>query len=162
MSSPIDVSGLGNLFENGVANIKKVIDDNQGSLHCGRLKAIYTEDEILPLTPSVAILFQGFDNDLRSASDMVRRNYTFNLNYDIWYYHSELDKNVRRSEITSVLWQLVNMFMTNVMVNCFAPKLGCVVSGGTYRPRLRGGGVIMASAVFTLTIRVLWSIQNAQ
>ncbi len=162
MASPIDISGLNNLYLNGLENIKLIIDDNQGSLKCGRLKAIYTEDVVLPLTPSIAILFTGSENVLRSASNLTRRNYTMNLSYDLWYYHSELNDNTRREEITEVLWQIVNVLMTNTTLNNFAPKLGSVVEVATFRPRMRDGGVIMASALIVLTVYKLYSIANAQ
>lgn len=162
MANPIDVSGLNNLYLNGLENIKKVIDDNQSGLKCGRLKQIYTEDEILPLTPSIAILFTGSENVLRSASNLTRRFYTMNLSYDLWYYHSELNDNTRREEITEVLFQIVHILMTYTTLNSFVPKLGSVVEVATFRPRMRGGNVIMASALIVLTAYKLYSIENAQ
>ncbi len=159
----IDIAGLQNLFENGLENIKKVIEDNQSSFKTpGRLKEIYTEDEILPLTPSMAVLFTSAENELRSASGLSRLKYTMNLHYDLWYYHSELNDNTRREEITEILWQITNVLMVNTTLNCFVPKLGSVVEVATYRPRLRGGGVIMASALITLVAYKLYTINNAK
>ena len=158
----IDIAGFQNLFANGLENIKKVIEDNQSSLKCGRLKQIYSDDVVLPLTPSIAIMFTGSEQTLRSASNLTRLNYKMDLRYDLWYYHSELNDNTRREDITEILWQITSVLMVNTTLNCFVPKLGSVVEVATYRPRMRGGGVIMASALITLVAYKLHTINNAK
>jgi len=105
MAAPINISGKNNFIQDGVANIKKVIEDNKSSIS-ERIKEIYTDDILLPITPSVAIVFSSANNDLRSASLMSRRNYTYHLHYDIWYYHSEIDESTKINHVTEVGWQI--------------------------------------------------------
>lgn len=156
---PIDVSGMGNVFRNGQENIAQVIED-----YLRRpldLRDIYFEDVAKPRAPSIAILFDGSDNVLRSASDMRRRHYTLNLRYDLWYYHAEMNDSVRRSVVTEKMWEIANVFIKHTTLNCFCPKLGSVVEVVRYRPRMVGNDVIMASALITITAYKLYSEKNA-
>ena len=158
--SEINISSKDNLFENGVANIKNVLENNNLESILGwKLKQIYDEDISLPETPSVAVLFDSSRMQLREASNLTRRRYTYNLRYSIWYYHSELDANFRHKEITWRMWQLANILNVNVTLNGFVPSLGSEVEVVRFRPRMTYGGVIMASALIELVAKKLCTIE---
>lgn len=154
----INWAGQGNFIRDGVRNIKQVIEDNKNSLST-RINDIYTEDIMLPNTPSVAIVFNRMRYDLRSASLRARRNYTFHLFYDIWYYHSELSENVKHEHVSELGWEISMLFVTDITINCFVPKLGCEVEFVRYRPRLRGNKVI-ASALVSLVAHKLKQVNE--
>jgi len=159
MTAPISISGKENFIQDGVANIKKVIEDNKSSFN-ERIKKIYTDDILLPETPSVSIVFNSASNDLRSASAMSRRNYTYHLRYDIWYYHSEISENTKINHLTEIGWQIAQLFLNNISINCFVPKLGCEIEIVRYRPRLKGGKLI-ASVQISLVAHKLLRITDS-
>lgn len=156
----IDVSGFCNLFENGVANIKQVVEDNKSSLTVN-LKEVYDEDVALPITPSVAVAFDSSTSVLRAAHALSRRRKTYDMRFEVWYYHSELNENVRRKQVTEVAWQINNIFEDNITLNGFVPKLGSTVEVVAYRPRIRSGKII-ASALIVIVARKLVLYQNVK
>jgi hypothetical protein len=159
LPTPLDISGHGNIYQNGVENIKQVMEDNKSSLYV-TLKEIYDDDVVLPLTPSVAIMFDSAGTTLRAASGFHRRSYTISLRYDLWYYHSELKQDTKREHVVQIAWQIQNIYMVNTSLNGFVPKLASMVETVRYRPRLRSG-TIFASALISIIAQKLCTIEDA-
>lgn len=143
---PINVSGFDNLFENGVENIVKLIHENKSSIKVN-LADIYDDDILLPATPSVAVMFDSATPNLRAAHLTSRRRYTYDIRFDVWYYHSELNENVKRKHVTEIAWQLFEIFQINNTLHGFVSKLGSNVEVIRYRPRLRSGKIFAAALI---------------
>lgn len=155
-----DDSSLDNIGEVGVKKIIEILRANRSVLGW-HVKEYYSDDAELPRTPSVAILYEGLSQDLRSASNFTRRNYTFDLRFSIWYYHSEIEAHTKRSEIMRRANQIANILLQNSSLDGFAPKLGSTVEVVTYRPRMSYSGAIMASALIQLVAKVLCTVQSS-
>lgn len=162
MAQPLehDAFGLENMGETGVKKIISVIRDNRSSLGWSP-RDFYEEDGEIPRTPSISVLYEGLNQDLRSASNFVRRNYTFDLRYSIWYHHSEINAHTKRSEVMRRANQLTTILLQNASLDGFAPKLGSTVEVAMYRPHMTYGGTIMASALIQLVARVLCTVQSS-
>ena len=152
----IDILGENSLYRNAVANCVKVLKDNFTSETGRKLKQIYDEDVYLPQTPSISVLAVGSDDVLRTAQNMTQKRYTIGIGLEVWYYHADLTEEVKRNEITYILWEINFLLKKYVTLNGFVPKLGCEVSGARWVPQARGDR-IYAAGVISLVAKKLFT-----
>jgi hypothetical protein len=152
----IDVLGENSLYRNAVKNCVKVLKDNFTSETGRTIKQYYDEDVYRPITPSIAVLTVGSDDELRTVQNMTQMRYTINIGMEVWYYHADLTEEVKRNEITYILWEINFLLKKYVTLNGFVPKLGVEVSGARWVPQKRGNR-IYAAGVISLVAKKLFT-----
>lgn len=152
----IDFMGEGNLYRNAVLNCIEVLKNNMVSETGREIKQFYEEDVNSPITPSIAVLASDSDDEMRASQNLSRIRYTINIGLEVWYYHSDLTEEVKRNEITYILWEINSLLKKNITLNGFVPKLGVIVAGARWAPRLKGERTL-AGGVISLIARKLYT-----
>jgi len=143
----INVQGENSLYRNAVKNCVQVLKDHFTPETGRTVKQYYDEDIYLPKTPSIAVLAVGSDDELRSVQNMSQMRYTINIGLEVWYYHADLTEEVKRNEITYILWEINFLLKKYVTLNGFVPKLGIEVSGARWVPVSRGDRIYAAGVI---------------
>jgi len=143
----IDVLGENSLYRNAVKNCIQVLKDNFTAETGRTIKQFYEEDVYLPQTPSISVIAVGSNDDLRTVQNMTQMRYTINIGLEIWYFHADLTEEVKRNEITYILWEINFLLKKYVTLNGFVPKLGVEVSGARWVPQARGEKIYAAGVV---------------
>lgn len=145
--------GSDNLYTNAVLNcieiLKKFPDETGRSI-----KEYYTEDVMNPITPSFSVIVSGSEDIMRATQNMSRIRYTVQIPLDVWYFHCDLTSEVKRNEITYILWEVNKLFKKYITLNGFASKLGTETTGVRWVPQVRGNR-ILAGGVVHLLVKAL-------
>jgi hypothetical protein len=155
----IDLGDKGNVLDNAIANIEEIFNLYQFS-ECGlRLSKIYTEDIRVPTSNTVSIDIEGVEasREGRAISGFQQHRYNLYITVAVWYYHEELDANVRKKDVQDILWKITKMFMKHTTCNGFVNKLGTEVLGTEYLPR-RFENKVMAGGVVRLRLTKLYTV----
>ena len=155
----IDLGDKGNVLDNAIANIEEIFNLYQFS-ECGlRLSKIYTEDIRVPTSNTVSIDIEGVEasREGRAISGFQQHRYNLYITVAVWYYHKELDANVRKKDVQDILWKITKMFMKHTTCNGFVNKLGTEVLGTEYLPR-RFENKVMAGGVVRLRLTKLYTV----
>jgi len=154
----IDFMGENNLYRNAVKNCIQVLKDNFTSETGRKVTTYYEEDVLNPNTPCLVVNALSSEDVMRSSQNMTQIRYTINIGMEIWYFHGDLTEEIKRNEITYILWEINYILKKNITLNGFVPKLGVEVRGARWLPQARGnrilaGGVIslVAKKLFTTT-----------
>ena len=161
MARDIDLGDKGNILDNASANIEELFNLYQKD-ECGlRLSKIYSEDIRVPVSNSVAIDIEGVEasREGRAISGFNQHRYTLYITVAVWYYHEEMNPDVRKKEIQNILWKIAKMFMNHTTCNGFCNKLGTEVLGTEYLPR-RFDNKIMAGGVVRLRLTKLYTVTS--
>jgi hypothetical protein len=156
----IDFRGEDNLYRNAVRNCIQVLKDNFSARTGRHIRHYYEEDMSNPGTPSVAVLVVSSEDTLRESQALSQMRYTINIGLEVWYYHADLTEEVKRNEITYILWEINDLLKQNITLNGFVPKLGVEVLGARWVPRKFSTRVV-AGGVITLIAKKLLTITNA-
>lgn len=156
----IDFRGDDNLYRNAVRNCIQVLKDNFNRRTGRHIRQYYEEDVSNPVTPSVAVLVSASEDQLRESQALRQMRYTINIGMEVWYYHADLTEEVKRNEITYILWEINDMLKQNITLNGFVPKLGVEVMGARWVPR-KFSTKVVAGGVITLVAKKLLTITNA-
>lgn len=147
--------GKDNLYYNAVINCIEVL--KKFPEETGRtIRNYYTEDVMNPITPCFSVLVTGSDDILRTSQNMSRMRYTVQIPLDIWYFHCDLTSEVKRNEVTYILWEVNKLLKKNITLNNFASKLGIEITGGRWVPQVRGNR-ILAGGVINLLVKALFT-----
>jgi len=155
----IDLGDKGNVLDNAIANIEEIFNLYQFS-ECGlRLSKIYTEDIRVPTSNTVSIDIEVVEasREGRAISGFQQHRYNLYITVAVWYYHEELDANVRKKDVQDILWKITKMFMKHTTCNGFVNKLGTEVLGTEYLPR-RFENKVMAGGVVRLRLTKLYTV----
>ncbi len=142
--------GENNHYRNAVLNCIQVLKDNMPRI--GRkMKEYYEEDILNPICPSMAVIVENSEDEMRSTQAFVHVRYTIDIGLQVWYYHEDLTEETKRNEITYILWEINKLLKENITLNGFVPHMGLEVRGARWSPRIRGdrmlaGGVIILVA----------------
>jgi len=152
----IDFRGEDNYFRNAVLNcievLKKFPDENNR-----RIRKFYEEDVVTPITPCFVVIATGSKDEMRASQNLSRIRYTIHINLEIWYYHADLTEEIKRNEITYILWEVSDLLKRNITLNGFVPKLGSEITGTRWVPQARGNK-ILAGGVINLLVKKLCTI----
>jgi hypothetical protein len=159
MARDIDLGDKGNILDNATANIEELFKLYQNEELGIRLSKIYNEDIRVPVAKSVAIDIEGVEasRENRAISGFIQHRYTLYITVAVWYYHEEMDVDVRKKDVQNILWKIAKMFMNHTTCNGFVPKLGTEVLGTEYLPR-RFDNKIMAGGVVRLRLTKLYTV----
>lgn len=147
--------GEDNYYVNAVKNcievLKKFPEEN------GRtIRNYYEEDVANPITPCFCVTIVGSKDEMRATQALSRMRYTINIGMQVWYYHADLTEEVKRNEITYILWEINDLLKRNVTLNGFVPKMGIEVSGVKWYPQIKGSRVL-AGGVLEVVAKKLYS-----
>ncbi len=151
----INFRGENNYFKNAVLNCVQVLK-NFSKEHKIEIKNYYEEEVANPICPAFVVLVSGSNDELRTSQNLSQMRYTININLEIWYLHADLTEEVKRNEITYILWEVSDYLKKNVTLNGFVPKLGINVTDVRWIPHERGSRVL-AGGVINVVARKLYS-----
>ena len=147
----IDDRGENNLYRNAVLNLKEVLKNNFYNETGRKLREIYEEDVLNPITPSVSILVVDSKDIMREANAFTSLRYTINIGMEVWYYHADLTEETKRNEITYILWEINKMLKKYITINGF----GNEVLGARYVASQKGNRIV-AGGVISLLAKKLY------
>lgn len=151
----IDFKGQDNYYRNAVLNcievLKKFDEENTR-----KIKKYYEEEVLNPICPCFIVVATSSNDVMRASQNLSRIKYTINIGLEIWYFHADLTEEVKRNEITYILWEINHLLKRNITLNGFVPKLGIEVSGARWVPQARGSRVL-AGGVISLIAKKLYS-----
>lgn len=151
----IDFRGQDNYYRNAVLNcievLKKFDEENTR-----KIKKYYEEEVLNPVCPCFVVVATSSNDVMRAAQNLSRIKYTINIGLEVWYWHADLTEEVKRNEITYILWEINHLLKRNITLNGFVPKLGIEVSGARWVPQQRGSRVL-AGGVISLIAKKLYS-----
>jgi hypothetical protein len=145
----------GNYFSDSVENICEILrreqrEDTDSKLkYISRLTDVLNDDVIIiPKPPCITVSFGGWEEVIHTIGQKnVTVEYIVELN--IFYYHNEVQNNIRKSEIRDALWEVSRLLRRNSDLNGLSSK-GAIIHGGeiVYRARNKSvyeGGLIRMS-----------------
>jgi hypothetical protein len=159
MTRDIDLGDKANILDNASANIEELFRLYQWDELGLRLSKIYNEDIRVPVSNSIAIDVEGVEasREGRAQGGLVQNRYNLYITVAVWYYHEEMNPDVRKKDVQNILWKIAEMFMKHTTCNGFVPKLGTEVLGTEYLPR-RFDNKIMAGGVVRIRLTKLYTV----
>jgi len=148
----------GNIFRDVVDNIAEIFkryqqgdisdpDDDSELTYISRVTKIYRNDVIqIPETPAISIVWTSFDEKVRAIGHSYPVTIEITSHVAIYYYHDEINVDIRKDEIRDALWEFARLLRRNADLNGLSPK-GAVISNGQLMNRMRNakpyaGGLI--------------------
>jgi len=135
----------GDYFDDAVANIVEIIkrmqvtDPGQYLTWIKRVHEVYPADLlIVPETPCICVDFVDHEEEIHTIG---KKNVTYELQIgiEIYYYHQQINEELREKEIRSALWELGRILRRNSFVNGLSSKGARIVSSEVLnRTRLNG------------------------
>jgi len=143
----------GNPFHDCVANITEILrrkireDPNQELKAIRRLMDVYDDDVLLiPKPPAIAVSFADWEEEIHTIGKSPRVTAEYKVGINIFFYHSELTNNIRKSEIRDGLWEISRILRRNSSLNGLSSKGANIVQGEIMfrvrNERLYQGGII--------------------
>jgi len=154
--TPINFLGEDNLYRNAVKNCIEVLKNNFTQETGRKVTQYYEEDVLNPNTPCLAVNVISSEDIMRSSQNLTQIRYTINIGMEIWYFHGDLTEEIKRNEITYILWEINYILKKNITLNGFVPKMGIEVRGARWLPQARGSR-ILAGGVISLVAKKLFS-----
>ena len=147
----------GNYFKDTVDNIVEFLkreidsdDPNQELDWMKRVHDIYGDDVILvPSTPAIAVVWTGFTERVREIGQKYPVGVTLTSSVVVFYYHDQIEDEIRKDEIRDALWELARILRRNSDVNGLSAE-GATIEDGQIVNRIRNdipysGGLINMS-----------------
>ena len=143
----------GDYFADSVDNIVEIIgreqieDSEQKLTYIKRVTEIFDYDTSQIATlPAISVSWEGFEEKVRTIGQKRTVGTTITNIIAIWYYHEEVQEEIRAKEIRSALWELDRILRRNSDVNGLSAE-GATIEDGQAMQRLRGdtpysGGLI--------------------
>ncbi len=143
-----------NYYHNAVLNCIEVLKAFSRDERV-EIRHFYEEDVINPDTPSVCIIVNQSEDQMRISNAMQQIRYTINIDMEVWYYYADLTEEIKRNKVMYELWKMNDYLKKHITLNGFAPKLGLEVSGTRWVP-VRRGSRILASGVIPIRVKKLY------
>jgi len=143
----------GNCFRDVVDNIVEILRreqkedvDSELSLF-KRVHEIYDNDVfIIPATPAIAVSWTGFTEKVRTIGQQHPVHFTIENNVTIFYYHEELNVNIRREEIRDAMWEVARVLRRNSDLNGLS-SVGATINSGQLVNRVRSNNVYAGGSI---------------
>lgn len=143
----------GNYFRDAVDNIveilKREIDEDleQELDYIKRVTEVYAHDPILiPATPAIAVVWTSFQELVREIGQRYPVGVTITNFITVFYYHEQIEDEIRKDEIRDALWELARILRRNSDINGLSAE-GASIEDGQLMNRVRNdvpysGGLI--------------------
>lgn len=123
------------------------------------LREVYDEDlERIPAVPSVVVTWDKAEEEIRNLSHS-RSNILVQNRLEIWYYHEQIETNVRKKEIVAKLNEIAFMLRKHRSINGFCENLMATINDVEYLPRIRENG-IMGAGIINITVPRSIKVEN--
>jgi len=144
--TPINFRNEDNYFRNAVLNTIQVLKDFSKEHH-REIRNYYEDDVMNPICPCFMVFINGSNDELRASQNLSRVKYTVHMNLEVWYLHADLTEEVKRNEVTYILWEISDYLKRHITLNGFVPKLGLRVTDARWIPHQRGSRVIAGGMI---------------
>lgn len=144
----------GNYFKDAVDNIVEIlqreIDEDDPEQELDWIKRVHdihdTDILIIPSTPCIAVVWTGFEELVREIGQKYPVGVTITNFITVFYYHDQIDDEIRKDEIRDAMWELARILRRNSDVNGLSAE-GASIEDGQIVNRIRNdipysGGLI--------------------
>ena len=154
--TPINYRGENNYFRNAVLNTIEVLKKFPGE-NDRTIRNFYEEDVLHPICPSFAVIVNGSHDEMRTSQGGSRIRYTIHIDIEVKYYHADLTEEVKRNEITYILWEVSDLLKRNFTLYEFVPKFGSKVVGTRFNLQPKGTRIIAGGTIILLAKKLYTS-----
>jgi hypothetical protein len=143
----------GNYFKDTVDNIVEILkreqtEDVDSELqYFKRVHDIYDNDVfIIPSPPAIAVAWTGFTEQVRTIGQRNPVHFTIVNKIIIYYYHEELNVNIKREDIRDALWEVARIMRRNSDLNGLS-SVGATIISGQLINRVRSNNVYAGGTI---------------
>lgn len=155
----------GDYFTDSCLNLCEVIKREQKEDPEQELTLVKRVIEVVPedliIIPGLPLITCSFVGHQEKATTVGKQNVTHKLQItvQVHYYHEELNEQLRKSEITQVVWELTRIIRRNSDLNGLSP-LGVDIVNSLVMNRQRANGTY-AGARLELVVPVILQSRRA-